>query len=1065
MDNLFVAISDVHVSLKTLDVSLKVLSKAIAKCEELNVPLVIGGDLNDTKAVLRAEYVKELINLFKCSKQKIFVLIGNHDLINKAGYEHSLEFLNLLPNVEVIDENQIITFNDVKIGFIPYKNTQQEMRQALDEMRSSGIKNLICHQGFFGAFMGDYVVDESSINPDELKDFDHVFSGHYHKHQFVSDNIMYFGSPFTINFSETMDEKYFWVIQKDNDRLIPNGILTNVRSHKLAVWENEKPQEPKKFDKDTILKVLLRGTKEFVLSFKKEDIQKFYDVENVCIATDIISQSEKRIEDDKVHDPIYVLDTYLLSSKTDISKGELQCFIRNIIDEHLSTNFVGGAKQLSIVNVKAENVLSFKSFEYSYEETGLTLIEGWDEDNNVSTGAGKSSFLDIPYYGLFGKTSKNLKADEVINREAKKNLLVTVTVMIDGEQYHITRTRKHSSFGDDLFITLPSGREVRGKDARETQQLINETLCVDADTFLRSTYFTQFSLIDRFLLASDTEKKNIIAEISDTKVYDEILIGVKNYLKELEPIIQKDQGQSEILRARIDSSMKHLESSKSRAIKYTADLEAEINSNNVKIANWDKGQEDKLEDIKANRIQWEEDKSDRIAHIHGKIKKFKQETLAEIDTLKENLKQKEKDKEAKLTEIEQIKSEINNVSDLAVKREKILSKLEKINLLKDKLNEEIAESNTLELIIKASENKISEEKGKIESSSHTDCPFCHQSIEAELINKKIRNIEEDIATANLELKKVSNNIKSLTEVIAIEPQLRSELDVIKQGEMVNESKKHQIVMLNGQLETIKNQIEVINKKIDEPRLCRFEIDLENIEKERNPYNKLLEQQEKQINPYLELREKLAQKAEGPNPYNEEINNIKSDIEGYLRSLGSLKESIKKATENKVKANWWKDALSIYIKSYLTDSFIDKLNRSSNEYLDKLFNGVLKISISSTTQNKSKTKEKIDVTIINGNDKCSYESLSGGERARVCLAVNLALSDIISHLSGKSFNILMLDEVLNGLDEQGKHQTMELLNDLQKKFTSIFVIDHATEFKSLFSQTINIRKNQNISRLV
>ena len=91
-------------------------------------------------------------------------------------------------------------------------------------------------------------------------------------------------------------------------------------------------------------------------------------------------------------------------------------------------------------------------------------------------------------------------------------------------------------------------------------------------------------------------------------------------------------------------------------------------------------------------------------------------------------------------------------------------------------------------------------------------------------------------------------------------------------------------------------------------------------------------------------------------------------------------------------------------------------------------------------------------------------MSGGERCRVCLAVNLAVSDITAKSLRKSFNFLMLDEILTGLDDAGKKQTMILLKELELKFDTIFVIDHAEEFKSYFTNKILIVKRNDVSTI-
>ena len=64
----------------------------------------------------------------------------------------------------------------------------------------------------------------------------------------------------------------------------------------------------------------------------------------------------------------------------------------------------------------------------------------------------------------------------------------------------------------------------------------------------------------------------------------------------------------------------------------------------------------------------------------------------------------------------------------------------------------------------------------------------------------------------------------------------------------------------------------------------------------------------------------------------------------------------------------------------------------------------------------------------------------------------------------STNIALYDEVFDGLDSIGCENVVKLLKDRTKKVSTIFVITHNTELKSLFEQRIKIIKEEGISKL-
>lgn len=214
-----VLISDIHFSINTLYLASAALRAALKKAEELNVPLIIAGDLNDTKALIRAEVANELLDILKLSLTKIYILVGNHDKINEKGEDHGLNYLE--PHATIVDKPMYV--NDLTL--IPYQSSNEYFLNVIAKFSKN--KTIIAHQGFQGAFMGDYVQDKSSVHPDQVKDF-RVISGHYHKHQTLG-TVTYIGSPYSITYTEAKDgPKGFLVLNKDGSF---TRELLNLRKH------------------------------------------------------------------------------------------------------------------------------------------------------------------------------------------------------------------------------------------------------------------------------------------------------------------------------------------------------------------------------------------------------------------------------------------------------------------------------------------------------------------------------------------------------------------------------------------------------------------------------------------------------------------------------------------------------------------------------------------------------------------------------------------------------------------------------------------------------------------
>jgi DNA repair exonuclease SbcCD ATPase subunit len=94
----------------------------------------------------------------------------------------------------------------------------------------------------------------------------------------------------------------------------------------------------------------------------------------------------------------------------------------------------------------------------------------------------------------------------------------------------------------------------------------------------------------------------------------------------------------------------------------------------------------------------------------------------------------------------------------------------------------------------------------------------------------------------------------------------------------------------------------------------------------------------------------------------------------------------------------------------------------------------------------------------------YRSCSSGERKRVDLAVLIALYDLTNLRNKDNYNILVLDEVLDSIDEIGIEAAQELLLELNKRIPTIFVISHNNILGQYFPSTITVVKEKGISRL-
>jgi len=268
-----VIISDVHYNLQTLELADAAMRLAIAKANQLQVPLIVAGDLHDTKANMRGECIEAMINTFCILKVSCFILRGNHDQINEKSNKHSLNFLDLIENVTVIDHFT----QHIGLSFIPYQHDLEMFKFYLDQIDKGS--TIIMHQGVKGSNAGDYMQDPTAIDKDLLADY-RVISGHYHTRQDIKCGrprkgaaglMSYIGNPYTLNFGEATDlKKGFRVLNADGTL---DFISTNLRKH-VVIEINRGAFTVQDIKLGDIVKVKVTDIKEVLARLTKEYVAK-----------------------------------------------------------------------------------------------------------------------------------------------------------------------------------------------------------------------------------------------------------------------------------------------------------------------------------------------------------------------------------------------------------------------------------------------------------------------------------------------------------------------------------------------------------------------------------------------------------------------------------------------------------------------------------------------------------------------------------------------------------------------------------------------------------------------
>lgn len=183
---------------------------------------------------------------------------------------------------------------------------------------------------------------------------------------------------------------------------------------------------------------------------------------------------------------------------------------------------------MKLISITAENFGSYKNLHLDFDSKGLTLISG-------PTGAGKSTIMDSVSWVLFGKTAKNGTADEVVKWGSTETTRASIVVELLEMKIIVIRTR----LPNDLYMELPQGELIRGKDLKDTQLKINEILGITPDTFLAAVYMHEFSLTSEFFQTNAKNRRQIMEQITDLSLAKTLQESTSEYTKMLKQDLVK----------------------------------------------------------------------------------------------------------------------------------------------------------------------------------------------------------------------------------------------------------------------------------------------------------------------------------------------------------------------------------------------------------------------------------------------------------------------------------------------------------------------------------------------
>lgn len=406
-----------------------------------------------------------------------------------------------------------------------------------------------------------------------------------------------------------------------------------------------------------------------------------------------------------------------------------------------------------------------------------------------------------------------------------------------------------------------------------------------------------------------------------------------------------------------------------------------------------------------------------ISEIEEKIKE--REKIGNVEELQSDIENINIEIETLSNQIPVIDESIqlinNNLSQLRLdKEEKDKIKIEKDTEINNQrtICENIQKEITrLDNVIHYNLISIERLNNEIEKIKNSDtCPTCgrkYENVNEEHINNLIKEKQIEIqslqtendtqnklildnqSNLNIEIEKGKFMKQDIDNIVQEITTINSNISIEEQNLLTQNNNKTQILQ-NIQLKN--NTISCLNNKISE---------IKNIEIP-------------DINQYKKMMDELNEEKSCIDKSKESIN---EDLNTYNTNVDVIKHSIQLVTKE--------------FRTYLLQNSLQYLNTVLKQYSNVLFSNEKDIIFI------SEDDTKLDIYL----GDASYESLSGGERTRVDIALLLAQKSLANMIGNISCNIIILDEVLGYCDSQAESVVVNLLCTELNTIESIFMISH------------------------
>lgn len=443
---------------------------------------------------------------------------------------------------------------------------------------------------------------------------------------------------------------------------------------------------------------------------------------------------------------------------------------------------------------------------------------------------------------------------------------------------------------------------------------------------------------------------------------------------------------------------------------------------------WDKVREEANKDIKAYNKEIQE-LNLKLSNMNGSKQTYEKMLASAVENYKVLVKSfDETEINNKMLSLTQ---ENKNYAEEIVSLESSLKELNKIidestdKSLQTKLNEITDTANNIKLTLQSTEY---ERKEKVEDIDTIDawfkndkCPTCGHLLDRTEQEKSEKSSHRE--ELNKQLIQIDEKAKKLNDDIAL--------------------KRKEWVQVNTQLKVSEQNLHQSRAKLSENNA------------------KINDLKSKELANTRELAKLEAMKG----THSSQVDKLNNDIISYKKEIESISageaiinEQLKSLENKRQLSDYFFKLLGSKgeLRPYLLKQDIAYLNSCMQTYIHQFFEN--------TEAELHLEGPNIEILINSNGIKKKVTSLSGGEKKRLNIAIQLALYDLIQATSQVSFNVLWLDEIESELDQAGVNQLINIIEDKSNDAETVFWITNHPNVKENITNKIICTKSLGVTTI-